>query len=123
VSRREAAWTAAGIFVAALLVRVAVAGQIVFPKPEDTAYYFSVARNLIEGRGLVSERALELPDAAAGLPAAGVRGLAAAAVVPCRDPDGGHGRDVRRVAVDGDRPRRDRARPRLALGRRRRRGA
>jgi Dolichyl-phosphate-mannose-protein mannosyltransferase len=55
VTRREAALTAAGIFVVALLVRVAVAGQIVFPKPEDTAYYFGVARNLVEGRGLVSD--------------------------------------------------------------------
>ena len=31
------------------------ASQIVFPKPEDTAYYFGVARNLVEGRGLVSD--------------------------------------------------------------------
>ena len=55
VARREAAGTAAGIFVLALLIRVAVASQIVFPKPEDTAYYFGVARNLVEGRGLVSD--------------------------------------------------------------------
>jgi hypothetical protein len=55
VSRREAAWTAAGIFMVALLVRIAVASQIVFPKPEDTAYYVGVARNLVEGRGLVSD--------------------------------------------------------------------
>ena len=31
------------------------AGQVVFPKPEDTAYYVGVARNLVEGRGLVSD--------------------------------------------------------------------
>jgi hypothetical protein len=55
VTRREAALTAAGIFVVGLLVRIAVAGQIVFPKPEDTAYYVGVARNLLEGRGLVSD--------------------------------------------------------------------
>jgi hypothetical protein len=55
VTRRETVLTVAGIFVVALLVRVAMAGQIVFPKPEDTAYYFGVARNLIEGRGLVSD--------------------------------------------------------------------
>ena len=36
------------------------AAQIVFPKPEDTAYYVGVARNLLEGRGLVSRRAVEL---------------------------------------------------------------
>ena len=55
MTRRERFLTAAGIFVIALLVRVAVAGQIVFPKPEDTAYYVGVARNLLEGRGLVSD--------------------------------------------------------------------
>jgi hypothetical protein len=36
-------------------VRAAFAAQIGFPKPEDTAYYFGVARNLVEGRGLVSD--------------------------------------------------------------------
>jgi len=55
VTRREAVLTAAGIFVVAFLVRVAVAGQIVFPKPEDTAYYVGVARNIVEGRGIVSD--------------------------------------------------------------------
>ncbi|OGO55580.1 MAG: hypothetical protein A2Z32_13925 [Chloroflexi bacterium RBG_16_69_14] len=55
MTRREAGLTAAGIFVVAFLVRIAVAGQIVFPKPEDTAYYVGVARNLLEGRGLVSD--------------------------------------------------------------------
>ena len=29
--------------------------QVVFPKPEDTAYYVGVARNIVEGRGLVSD--------------------------------------------------------------------
>ena len=69
--------------------------QIVFPKPEDTAYYVGVARNLVEGRGLVSRRAVELRDAAARLPAPGLRGLAAAADVPRRDPDGDPRRDLR----------------------------
>ncbi len=55
VSRREAACSALGIFLVALVVRVVFAAQIVFPKPEDTAYYFGVARNLVEGRGLVSD--------------------------------------------------------------------
>lgn len=55
MSRREA-WLSAGLIVAvALLVRVVVAAQIVFPKPEDTAYYVGVARNLVEGRGLVAD--------------------------------------------------------------------
>ena len=52
MSRREAWLSTAGIFVVGLLIRVVVASQIVFPKPEDTAYYVGVARNLVEGRGL-----------------------------------------------------------------------
>ena len=55
MSRREMAWSALGIFVVALVVRAAFAAQIVFPKPEDTAYYVGVARNLLEGRGLISD--------------------------------------------------------------------
>jgi hypothetical protein len=55
LSRREA-WLSAGlIFFAALVVRALFASQIVFPKPEDTAYYVGVARNLVEGRGLVAD--------------------------------------------------------------------
>jgi hypothetical protein len=37
------------------VVRAFFAAQIVFPKPEDTAYYVGIARNLVEGRGLVSD--------------------------------------------------------------------
>lgn len=55
MTRREAWLSAVAIFAIALLVRIAFAGQVVFPKPEDTAYYVGVARNLIEGRGLVSD--------------------------------------------------------------------
>ena len=55
MSRREAVVTALLIFVVALVVRAYFAAQIVFPKPEDTAYYVGVARNLLEGRGLVSD--------------------------------------------------------------------
>jgi hypothetical protein len=55
VTRREAVLTAAALFAVALLVRAIFAAQIVFPKPEDTAYYVGVARNLLEGRGLVSD--------------------------------------------------------------------
>src|SRR5215203_7187439 len=50
MTRREAWLTAI-----ALVVRAIFAAQIVFPKPEDTAYYVGVARNLLEGRGLVSD--------------------------------------------------------------------
>ncbi len=55
MSRREAWVSALGVFLVALLVRAVFAAQIVFPKPEDTAYYFGVARNLVEGHGLVSD--------------------------------------------------------------------
>ncbi len=55
MSRREAVLTAVGLFAVALVVRAVVAAQIVFPKPEDTAYYVDVARNLIDGHGLVAD--------------------------------------------------------------------
>ena len=55
MTRREAWLSALGIFGVALVVRAVVAAQIVFPKPEDTAYYVQVARNLVEGRGLVAD--------------------------------------------------------------------
>jgi len=55
VSRREAWASAAVVFVAALVVRWYAASQVVFPKPEDTAYYVDVARNLLAGRGLVTD--------------------------------------------------------------------
>jgi hypothetical protein len=55
----------------ALGVRIWTAAQIPFPRPEDTAYYVGVARNLLEGRGLVSDALwsfgtppLEVPRAA-----------------------------------------------------------
>ncbi len=55
VSRREA-WLSAGfVFVVALLVRLWAAGQVPFGIPEDTAYYWGVARNLAEGRGIVTD--------------------------------------------------------------------
>ena len=95
VTRREAALSALVIFAVALVVRVVFAAQIVFPKPEDTAYYVEVARNLVEGRGPRHRRDLELPDAAAALPPAGLRGLAAPADVARGDPDGHRRRDVR----------------------------
>ncbi len=53
--RREAALSALLIFAIALVLRAYFAAQIVFPKPEDTAYYVGVAQNLLEGRGLVSD--------------------------------------------------------------------
>ena len=55
VSRREAAVSALLVFAVALLARWLAASIVVFPKPEDTAYYVEVARNLLEGRGLVAD--------------------------------------------------------------------
>jgi hypothetical protein len=55
MTRREAWLSAGGLFVLALVVRTAVAATIPFPTPEDTAYYYGVARNLVEGRGLISD--------------------------------------------------------------------
>ena len=55
MSRREALLSAALIFLVAVVVRLYFAGQMVFPRPEDSAYYVGVARNLVEGRGMVSD--------------------------------------------------------------------
>lgn len=55
MSRREAWQSAVAVFAVAVIVRAVFAAQIVFPKPEDTAYYVQVARNLVEGRGLVAD--------------------------------------------------------------------
>jgi hypothetical protein len=55
MTRREALLTSGLLFAVAVLVRALFATQIVFPKPEDSAYYVGVARNLLEGRGLISD--------------------------------------------------------------------
>jgi hypothetical protein len=55
VNRREAFLSAGLVYVLAHVVRAWAATQITFPRPEDVAYYVSVARNLVEGRGLVSD--------------------------------------------------------------------
>src|SRR5579859_570310 len=55
MSRREAAVSAAVVFVVAATVRIWAAALIPFPRPEDTAYYVAVARHLFEGRGLVAD--------------------------------------------------------------------
>ena len=55
MTRRETLLSGLVVFAIALVTRVVFASQIVFPKPEDTAYYVDVARNLVHGRGLVSD--------------------------------------------------------------------
>ncbi|MBA3235859.1 MAG: hypothetical protein H0T59_07700 [Chloroflexi bacterium] len=64
MTRREALLSALVLFAASLAVRIVAAAVIVFPKPEDTAYYFGVARNLVEGRGLVTDAlwSFQTPD-------------------------------------------------------------
>jgi hypothetical protein len=46
--------SALAVFAVALVVRAVAASVVVFPQPEDTAYYVAVARNLLEGQGLTS---------------------------------------------------------------------
>lgn len=46
---------AGAVFLVALVARALYASAVPFPQPEDTAYYVSVARNLVEGHGLVSD--------------------------------------------------------------------
>jgi len=55
VSRREAWLSAIAVFAVAIVVRAIAAAAVSYPVPEDTAYYAGVARNLVEGRGLVSD--------------------------------------------------------------------
>src|SRR3954464_10749883 len=47
--------TVGGLFLVALAARAVVALAVPFPASEDSAYYVGVARNLLEGRGLVSD--------------------------------------------------------------------
>ncbi len=55
MTRREAVLSAALVFAAALALRAWMTTQIVFPRPEDVAYYVGVARNLLEGQGLTTD--------------------------------------------------------------------
>jgi hypothetical protein len=55
MSRREALLSAGLVFLVALVVRAWAATQITFPRPEDVAYYVGVSRNLLEGRGLITD--------------------------------------------------------------------
>ena len=64
MSRREAWLSAGAVFLVALAVRTVAAAAISFPIPEGTAYYPGVARNLLEGRGLVTIENREFPLAA-----------------------------------------------------------
>ena len=71
MTRRELWITVAAIGLVALVARILAASTVVFPIPEDTAYYFGVARNLVDGQGLVSNALwsfqtppLEVPRAA-----------------------------------------------------------
>lgn len=55
MSRREIVLSIGAVIVVSLVVRAVAASLVVFPQPEDTAYYVGVARNLLDGRGLTSD--------------------------------------------------------------------
>ncbi len=55
MSRREAWVSAALVLGVAVAVGAWASSVIVFPRPEDVAYYVGVARNLVEGRGLTTD--------------------------------------------------------------------
>ena len=55
MSRREVLFSVGLVFGVALVARILTSALVVFPKPEDTAYYVEVARNLLAGRGLVAD--------------------------------------------------------------------
>ena len=97
MTRREASLSGLGSSSSRSSRGPCFARQIVFPKPEDTAYYVGVARNLVDGRGLVSDALWSYQTPPLVVPATGLRGLAAAADLPRRDPDG-H-RSARRFAA------------------------
>ena len=54
MTRREAWLSVLLVSVVALAIRVWAANVITFARPEDTAYYVGVARNLVNGAGLVT---------------------------------------------------------------------
>ncbi|HLX34637.1 MAG TPA: hypothetical protein VKR30_05270 [Candidatus Limnocylindrales bacterium] len=55
MSRREAWLSAVAVFGVALAIRIWAASFVVFPRPEDAAYYVSVAQSLVQGHGLFSQ--------------------------------------------------------------------
>ncbi len=55
MTRREQWLSAAFVAVVALAVRAVAAAAISYPVPEDTAYYVGVARNVLEGHGVVAD--------------------------------------------------------------------
>jgi hypothetical protein len=55
MNRGQAVLAALLVLGVGLVARIATAAIVVFPKPEDTAYYVEVARALLDGRGLVAD--------------------------------------------------------------------
>ena len=101
------AWlTALGIFVFALAVRAVAASRCTFPRARGHGVLRRRRPEPRRGTRAGLRRAVELRHAAAGVPATGVRGLAAAAVVPRR---AAH-RPVRRPRPDSSRDAARRAR-------------
>ena len=94
VTRREAVLSAVGIFAVALVVRVVFARPDRLPEARGHGLLRRRRAQPRRGPRPRLRRAVELPDAAARVPAAGLRGLAAAPDVPRRDPDGVPRRDA-----------------------------
>ena len=123
MNRREAILSALGIFAVALVARVYFAAQIVFPKPEDTAYYVAVARNLLNGRGLVFDALWSYGTPPLEVPRAAFEVWLPLPTFLDRDPDGHRRSDVRGGPGLVDPHRGARPGPGLVAGGRRRAGA
>jgi hypothetical protein len=89
MSRREAILSVVGLFALSMVIRWYAASQVAFPKPEDTAYYVDVARNLLGGRGLVSDSLWSFQTLPLEVPRAAFEVWLPAADVPGRGADGG----------------------------------
>jgi hypothetical protein len=61
MTRREAILTAVVLYAIALVARAVTASLVVFPIPEDTAYYVAVSKHLVEGRGQLRHVAAQMP--------------------------------------------------------------
>ena len=55
MSARRRLWIALALFIIALIVRLWLASQMVFPPLDDPAFYIQTARNVAAGRGLVTD--------------------------------------------------------------------
>ena len=122
MTRREAWLSVLLVAGVAVAVRMLAMTVITFPRPEDTAYYVGVARNLVEGRGLVTDAIWSFGTPPLEFPRPAFEVWLPAANVP-RGPPDGRARCVVRGGPMVFGPRRHGGhRTRLAAGGGRRRG-